>query len=344
MPCFYPRQAFYSRSFTKTGKRAVTFDPRQSFDLSSHRFIVPCQKCKHCRLMNARQWAMRCMHEASLHNRNSFITLTYNNANLPSNGSLDVEVFKLFMKRLRKRFAGDKMLRIYPSFFKKSGIRFYHCGEYGEKFRRPHYHAILFGCDFPDKYEFIPKGRKPVNGIRYYRSPILEDLWPFGYSVIGDVTFESASYVARYCMKKIDGKLKEAGYYIPNGDLKPFDNFDVSTGEIFELKPEYATMSRRSAIAKEWYALYKGDVYPHDYTYLRNREMRPPKYYDRLYEFEFPEEFAIVKAKRKRVALERELREFPTGDLFAKAKRLDDLERFTDINSSKLIRSLDAEL
>ena len=118
-----------------------------------------------------------------MYDDNCFITLTYSNQHIPADGSLDVRVFQKFMKRLRKRF-GD-------------GIRFYHCGEYGSLLGRPHYHACLFNFDFPDKYLW-----KENNGQKLYRSPSLEELWPYGYSSIGTVTFESAAYVARYILKR----------------------------------------------------------------------------------------------------------------------------------------------
>ena len=99
------------------------------------------------------------------------------------------------------------------------GVRFFHCGEYGELLYRPHYHACLFGFDFSDKVLWSTRG-----GVRLYRSKILEKLWTFGFSTIGDVTFESAAYVARYCTKKITGDKADEHY---NGR-----------------SPEYVTMSR----------------------------------------------------------------------------------------------------
>ena len=91
--------------------------------------------------------------------------------------------FQLFMKRLRKKH--------------KHKIRFFHCGEYGEKNQRPHYHALIYNHDFSDKRLF--KERK---NIKLYTSKELEELWPYGFSTIGDVTFQSSAYVARYIMKK----------------------------------------------------------------------------------------------------------------------------------------------
>ena len=232
MPCYFPLQAYRARSLTKSGKRAITFDPKLSFGLSSCSLKLPCGQCHGCRLEHARQWAMRCMHEASLHDFNCFVTLTYSDDHLPSDRSLDVREFQLFMKKLRKHFSSDEFLSLYPVYYRKSGIRFYHCGEYGESKGRPHYHALLFSCDFPDKKRYIPKGHVLGNGIKYFTSDILDSVWGKGRCVIGEVTFESASYVARYCMKKQIGD-----FYL--GDFVCKD-----TGLI--RKREYSTMSRRS--------------------------------------------------------------------------------------------------
>ena len=225
---------------------------------------------------------MRCLHEASLHDRNCFITLTFDDNNLPDDKSLDVRHFQLFMKKLRKKFG--------------NGIRYYHCGEYGEMFRRPHYHACLFGFDFKDKYFWKYSSSGDGKSIPLYRSSDLERLWTFGYSSIGDVTFESAAYVARYIMKKI------------NGDMA-FDHYiDKETGAM--LKPEYTTMSRRPGIAFNWFKKFSSDVYPHDFTYIRDRKVRPPKYYDRCYELVYPSDFKKIKQKRHEDALVRNVREF----------------------------------
>lgn len=212
MPCYFPMQGYRSRSLTKNGKRQIVFSPKDGFiDL---KMTVPCGQCLGCRLERSRQWALRCVHEASLYDDNCFITLTYSDEFLPRDYSLDVSHFQRFMKRLRKRFG--------------EGIRFFHCGEYGSQFGRPHYHAILFNLDFPDKV-FL----KEQNGQTLYRSKILEELWPFGHSSVGSATFESAAYVARYILKKVNGDAADEWYAAVDHD----------TGEFFQRKPEYTTMS-----------------------------------------------------------------------------------------------------
>jgi hypothetical protein len=276
MPCFHPMEAWRSKDVNPSGKRGLVFSPVNALQ-PDQPIKIPCGQCVGCRLERSRQWAVRCMHEASLHENNCFITLTFSSESLASRENpytLDVRDYQLFMKRLRKRF-GD-------------GIRFFHCGEYGETYGRPHYHACIFGFDFPDKQLF-----RIVNGHRLYTSKALAELWPFGFSTIGDVTFESAAYVARYIMKKITGDNAELHY------LK----IDDETGECWDRKPEYTTMSRRPGIGRDWYDKYRDDVYPHDFVVVNGKKTRPPKYYDKLEAVERPYDFEEVLYKRELDAL-----------------------------------------
>lgn len=213
---------------------------------------------------------MRCVHEAALYAENCFLTLTYDDAHVPAFGSLDRSAFPKFMKRLRKRFPGER-------------IRYFHCGEYGERTQRPHYHALLFGFDFADKYPWSYRSGRPC-----WRSPTLEVLWPFGQSELGSVTFESAAYVARYVVKKVSGALAYERY----------SRVDVGTGEIIQISPEYTTMSRRPGIGREWYERFKSEVYPADEVVVSGRVMKPPRYYDVLFEAEDPEGFEALSRKR----------------------------------------------
>ena len=227
-------------------------------------------------------------------------------------------------KKLRKRFG--------------NGIRFFHCGEYGSKFGRPHYHALIFGFDFPDKYFW-----KMSNGMPLYRSNALEELWTYGYSSIGSVTFESAAYVARYVVKKITGDMADK-YYLQD------DIVDVDTGEVMRRKPEYCTMSRgckklgTGGIGKSWFDDYFEDVYPHDFLYLRNRKMKPPKYFDSMYEAYFPHDFEEVKAKRLEDAAKREadfVNAFPDAHL--RLMHADVLRRHKELSVKRLVRCVDEE-
>ena len=158
-------------------------------------------------------------------------------------------------------------------------------GEYGENFGRPHFHACIFGYDFNDKKLW----KRTPSGSIIYRSEHLETLWPFGYSSIGDVNFESAAYVARYIMKKITGKNAQDHY----------TEIDPNTGEITDRKPEFNKMSLKPGIGYQWLKRYKSDVYPHDYVVIRGKKVKPPKYYDKQYAKENPYEWDEVLYKRE---------------------------------------------
>ena len=270
MPCFHPIKGYrqlYSGAVTKNYKNSNGIPA-----------TVPCRQCSGCRQEYSRQWAMRNMHEASLWLNNIFITLTYDNENLPNHNTLIKKDFQDFMKRLRKKKKAST----------KNPIRFFHCGEYGEKFGRPHYHAILFNTNFRDRETL--QGHKGLT-----TSETLNKLWGKGHTSIGDVTFESAAYVAGYVQKKINGKMKNT--IDPVTGLK---HYDIMTpdGEIIERQQEYSTMSRRPGIAGLWFAKHKDDVYPSDNVHINGKEMRPPSYYDRLYEIDHRTQMQKIKENR----------------------------------------------
>lgn len=285
MPCYKPLKAWRSRETNPSGKRGVVFNKNAGWaDLP---LTLPCGQCVGCRLEYSRQWAMRLVHEGQLHERNCFITLTYNDENLPKDGSLVMSDYQDFMKRLRQKYcrhrfknpATGRLKSIYPKHLR---VRFFHCGEYGDQFGRPHYHAILFNHDFGDK-----KLWKMQNDVPLFRSSELEELWPYGYSSVGALTFQSAAYCARYILKKQTG----------NNAMK-YAVLDHATGEIRARQPDYVTMSRASGLGKGWLDKYQPEVYPLDRVVLNGVEMQPPKFYDRLYEHAYPSDFQRVRAKR----------------------------------------------
>lgn len=210
---------------------------------------------------------MRCVHEASLHDENCFLTLTYDDEHLPPNGSLDKKAFPRFIKRLRRHL--DRKYKVPPK------IKYFHAGEYGSETNRPHYHAILFNYNFPDKVLYSVRGEYQV-----YTSDTLDSLWKCGRCEIGSVTFESAGYVARYIMAKVTGPIADEYY---DG-----------------LEPEFATMSRRPAIGKGWFEKWGNEVFPHDAVIMRGKPMKPPKYYETLKEQVDPEGLQLIKNKRER--------------------------------------------
>lgn len=261
MPCYFPLEATCAPR--GDGKQKVTFASRtwRRSDWKPDGYtMIPCGRCIGCRLERSRQWALRCVHEAKMHDESCFVTLTYADEYLPEGGTLVRKDVQLFMKRLRQ---------------KKGKVRVFYAGEYGEDLQRPHYHLCLFGCAFDDAVFW-----KKVLDSAYYVSDELCALWPFGHSVIGDLTFESAAYVARYCTKKITGDLAKDHY---GGRL-----------------PEFAGMSLKPGIGATWLEKYgKTDVFPHDECIARGHPCKVPRYYDVLWERLDPKGFAVAKARRK---------------------------------------------
>lgn len=267
MACYHPLRGYRSRHVGETGSRPIVFSRSEGY--SDLPVDLPCGQCIGCRLERSRQWAVRCHHEASLHARNSFVTLTFDDEHLPASRSVDVRDLQLFMKRLRKRFG--------------AGIRFYGCGEYGDALGRPHYHVCLFNFRPDDLVLFREK-----DGNRLYKSQVLDDIWGQGFTITGDVTFQSAAYVARYIMKKINGDRSTSHY----------ETVDPITGEIFSVKPEFTSMSRRPGIGKGWLDKYKGDVYNYDYVIINGKKVRPPKYYDKLYQADCARDYLRLHRQR----------------------------------------------
>jgi hypothetical protein len=247
MACFHPISAW------QRVDGAVVFVERGNLTRS---FFLPCGRCQGCRLERSRQWAVRCMHEASMHEFNCFITLTYDDVHCPVDSSLDYRVFQLFMKRLRKRFSGVR-------------VRFFMAGEYGEQFSRPHFHACIFGLDFLDKVYFM----KSPSGEKLFRSSVLEELWPMGFSSVGAVTFQSAGYVARYVMKKVTGSLAASHYEWTDSD-----------GVIHARTPEFAHMSLKPGIGFSWLCSFLNDVDKDGKVVVNGVKARAPRYYDKVFD------------------------------------------------------------
>lgn len=299
MPCYKPLEAFHAPG-------GVSFDKSKSFGIPVQ---LPCGRCIGCRLEKAKQWALRCHHESSMHRHNDFLTLTYASENLPPNNSLRKRDFQKFIRALRKK-TGAK-------------IRYYMCGEYGNicpdhggwindpvpnktqcavcRTGRPHYHAIIFGFKFPNQ-----KLVNIRNGNRVYTSDLVSKLWTYGSHELGCVTFQSAGYVARYILKKQNGEYA----------LREYAILDPETGELTDEKiiPPYTCMSlghtcrvckkrscKRSTggIGYSWYQRHKADLFPHDFAVMPDGRQTPvPTYYRTLLEREDPAMANLLRAAR----------------------------------------------
>lgn len=226
---------------------------------------LPCGRCIGCRQVRQRSWALRCLHESQMHRQSSFVTLTYDDAHFSP--SLNYSDFQGFMHRLRSEVRYKR-----NSAAANNSVRFFACGEYGDINLRPHFHAILFGYQPTDG---VPCGKD------IFSSKVLSRLWPFGFSSFGGVSYQSASYVAGYCLKKVSNNARSADLY-----SKRYSRVDPRTGELVTVEPEMGRMSLKPGIGYSWFQKYWREVYlARDGCVLKGGTQVPaPRYYDKLLE------------------------------------------------------------
>lgn len=276
MACDHPLKLY--RSYN-TGK---TYGGEKRYWLDSS-FTVSCMKCIGCRIERERQWTVRILHEAKQYEveNNHFITLTYSPEHCPADYSLEHRDFQLFMKRLRKAIAPRK-------------VRFFMCGEYGEKDSRPHFHAILFGLPIPDLRGLYRNQR----GDQVFTSDWLANTWGKGFITIGKVNETTAAYVSGYLTK--DGSRQFYKEVESGGFPHPV------TGERVFRKPPYQCMSTNPGIAADWIDEFYPEVFRDDAVVVsrktpkgrKNVKAIPPKYYLRRLERIDPDFALRVKQKR----------------------------------------------
>ena len=215
---------------------------------------MPCGNCLPCKITRRRTWTHRMMLERSTSTTASFLTLTYNNENLPqefhnektgqiyAENSLNPAHAKTFIQNLRKhqqRHKGEK-------------IRYYLCGEYGDKTHRPHYHIALF--NYPP---CIGKGAT-YHGKRYMpctcpNCSTLTKLWGKGHIYLGKLEQQSAQYICGYVVKKLT-----------QDDTDRNTEQRKKTGTLLNGRhPEFARMSNRNGIGYEYAKQFGQDIKQH---------------------------------------------------------------------------------
>lgn len=283
----------------------VVFSPGFSY-VGAKSMEIACGQCIGCRLDKSREWATRMTHEASCHDHNCFLTLTYSDEHLPEDGSLSVRATQLFLKRLRKALGPTRP------------VRYFTVGEYGDLEGRPHYHSIIFGYGFQDDRQLW---RKSPTGHPLYRSPLLEQLWPFGHSEIGSLTPESTAYVARYALKKLTGEAAKD----PRANERPHP----VTGQLFYTIPPFARMSLRPGLGAEWIDKFRSDAFPSGFVTIDGQKRPVPRYYVTRSQLTEREELGrLVKAKQAARA--------HAGD--RTPERLEARERLQQYRQAKLVR------
>lgn len=240
-----------------TGKRKIRFLPKRVDQYSRHvlesrygkdiLLALPCGKCLACKLDYAKNWATRCMLEVKDHEVSTFVTLTFDDEHLVKPNR---DTFCAFIRRLRKDYK----------------VRYFAVGELGEHTKRFHYHAILFG--------FMPEDLDPLfcspSGEWTFTSKSFKKYWPYGNALFGEVTFASAGYVARYCMKKVKDE-------------------------------SFIMMSTHPGIGANYITENMESIYKHDKifgSFGSMKYVRPPRYADKLLEKKDPELLATITQRR----------------------------------------------
>lgn len=325
MSCYHPIPCWY---YSQADPRKLFFTPPPTAP-GVVELTVPCRQCIGCRLDYSRQWATRIYHESLLYSDNYFVTLTYAPESLPIKDTINLETGELvtgnpLVPEHLTKFMKD--LRRYWSYhFDHDNVRFYGVGEYGENTGRPHLHICIF--NLPHLDDLIPFFTNKL-GQQIYLSPLIETIWSKGQVSVGAVTWQSAAYVARYMLKKQKGK-----------DAQWFYDSQAITSE-------FVRMSRRPGIGFDWYAAHKDSLYPDDSlivpTLKGAMQVKPPAYYDRLFDLDHPEVIEAVKAARLQ-SLQRSLDTEKTLTSLNHYDTLAIAERSKQEASVVLLRKLDAK-
>lgn len=259
------------------------FDTRQKMIRQGRRLMLPCRKCVGCRLSKSREWANRVVMEQIYHENSWFLTLTYDDEHLPANHALSASGFRLSVHStlvksdLQKFF---KRLR----FNTKQKFRYFAAGEYGTSTYRPHYHVLLFGLKLDD----LQVLKKNFAGSQYYVSDMIAKCWDLGYHILGQVTWQSAAYTARYTMKKAT------------------HGFDKRYYAVAGIEPEFQTMSLKPAIGAQ-YLIDHPEIMEYDTfsvsTPQGGRKMRPPEYFRKVWKEQHPQE-ALERSLQSRLQSE----------------------------------------
>lgn len=261
MPCYHPIAAIKSTTPNKSGKFPLILLTK-GIDTYRGEMKIPCGQCIGCRLDRSREWAIRCYHESMMWDENCFVTLTYRDECLPKNNSVEKKDLQKFFKRLRRKYE--------PKI-----IRYFACSEYGETFNRPHYHAAIFNFDFKDKIRW-----KTTAGGQLYISEEANRIWGNGNVIIGELTIESASYIARYITKKITGKMA----------VKHYGNREYPA----------QFMSRRFGIGKTWIEVFGRELQEGGNVVIQGRRIKQPRYYDNIMEKVDSRLLQNIKERRKK--------------------------------------------
>lgn len=334
MPCYKPRLAYQH----KTVKQPLRFIHSQNGarqdngtqkgdsgffkvinDMSQYRTIsIPCGQCIDCRLRNSQEKAIRLVHESKMSptGQNCFLTLTYNDENLPrdqlGNAVYNPTHLTSFVARLRDHLRYSLQVKNFSKVPEALRFKTFGCAEYGDQFDRPHFHLLILNYDFKDKYPWrqtTPDWGGEPN--QCYRSEFLESLWSHGNSEIGSVTEQSCGYVARYVQKKITGKMAEKHY---NG------------------RPPERLLCNSKGIGLSFLKSYMDPIANFGTVIWKNKEIKLPRYYEKKLEQLDPLRYAALKQKQ--------ISSIDAVDLDQTKSRLETREELHEIKAKQLKRNL----
>lgn len=301
MVCYSPWVGFYDKTNSKVhylGKCAGRDPIKEASEIwkrnarvekygPENMLLLPCGRCLGCRLEYSKEWANRCSLEAKTTHDNWFITLTY-----------DEEYIQETFKPVIDKETGEymQMANLVPEHITKflknlrrqeeyhhnnKEVRFYGCGEYGSINMRPHYHLIVFNLPL---FDLVEEWRK--DGFITYSSEYLSGIWKKGFLTINEYSWETAAYTARYMLKKLKGR--EA----------------IEQYQQCGLEREFSRCSRNPGIGYEYYRQHRDEIYRTDSVIIHGQTTKPPKYFDKMYQIEKPEEWRKIQEKRAEASRE----------------------------------------
>ena len=205
-----------------------------------------------------------------------FITLTYDESNVPGGWDLRHSDWQEFIKKTRNKFRENR-------------IRYFMCGEYGE-LGRPHFHAALYGLELEDmQHHPLARGK---NADKQFQSKTLDDLWDNkGIVTVAELNMTTAAYMARYLLKSAVKSERQRDYSI-----------ELTDGTTWVRRLPYARMSTHPGIGFDWFLKFaESDVYQSgDFVRIEYKNYPAPRYYDRKLEEHNPALYADIKLAREK--------------------------------------------
>lgn len=231
----------YTRQDGKRLFRNFSFVKEHTLILQNAQQVFDCGKCLFCRKKKAYELASRCVLHASLYEDNCFLTLTYDETRKDYDNGFHYVHIQKFKKRLRQfvqRTLGKR-------------IAIFNVHEYGKN-GKSHWHLIVFGFYPEDAVLFTKR-----NGIPYYTSELVTQLWPFGHHTIGDVNEASSMYQAHYMEKD-------------------FKHFNVGTKK--------KAHSKHSGIGRPYFLKHYSQILRLGFVPINGKRLPVPRYFEKLAE------------------------------------------------------------